>query len=400
MTGKRLILLSVCLICLALSGCGQAAPKQGDLLMDVSNMEAIPLSIPQDIQDTEALLEEDITVKREGVRTVYDKNLGEEDCFGLESVECNKDYEFLHVSYSEKMAQYPYRNQIYISSLQQDNKALIYDTSEAYWINEIRVNDNYLYWVEYMYGEKDTCYRVMQYQLESGEISCIAERDGSDVFELCLEVSDCFLTWYDIFRDDNVEIVVFDIEKQEFMERKDIEDIAGGFVTLYGLYERLKIVDDYITYFLEDEEGKLYVRRENLCTGQSSTLLLGDRRKYRKLAGCFSDERYIGWHTEYGWGSYYFYDMDKGELYSWDVEKDEMCVFSKFFSLGRLYINNSKDDSVYVWDLETGQAYCQNYGDGAGMQFSRYGEKLLNLEVRFDDRVELLTLCDGTLFSE
>lgn len=299
-------------------------------------MVAIPLSIIQNVQDTEALLEKDITIGRESVLTVYDKDLGEEDCFGLESVERNKDYEFLHVSYSERMAQFSYRNQIYISSLQQDGKALIYDTSDAYWLNEVRVNDNYLYWVEYVHGEKDVCYRVMQYQLDSEEISCIAERDGRDVLELCLEVSDRFLTWYDIFMDGQVEIVVFDVEKQEFMERKDIEDIAGGFVSLYAPYERLRIVDDCITYFLEDEEERFYVRRENLCTGQTSTLLLGDKRKYRKLTGCFSDERYIGWHTEYGWGNYYFYDMDKGELYSWDVKKDEMYVFSKFFFLGEI----------------------------------------------------------------
>lgn len=35
-------------------------------------------------------------------------------------------------------------------------------------------------------------------------------------------VSEHFLTWYDIFRDGRVEIVVFDIEKQEFREREEI----------------------------------------------------------------------------------------------------------------------------------------------------------------------------------
>lgn len=400
MAGKKLILFSICLICLGLSGCEQAPPKQSDLLIDVTNAETFPLSIIQNVKDTEALLEEGVIVKQDSILTLQDMDLEEGDYFGLESVVRNKDFEFLRTSYSEMMAEFPYRNQIYMSNLQQDNKTLIYDTSEAYWINEMRANDNYLYWLEHIYGEKGICYRVMQYQLDSGEISCIAERSDGDVFEPCLEVSDRFLTWYDIFMDDQVEIVVFDVEKQEFMGRNDIEDIAGGFVTLYGLYERLRLVDDCITYFMEDEEGKLYVRRENLCTGQTGTLLLGDKKKYHKLAGCFSDEGYIGWHTEYGWGSYYIYDVDKGELYSWDVKKDGMYVFSKFFSSGRFYINNGKEDSVYVWDLETGQAYCQNYGDGTGMQFSKYGEELLNLEVRFDDRVELLTLCDDSLFSE
>ncbi|MDE7222691.1 MAG: hypothetical protein K2O34_02780 [Acetatifactor sp.] len=400
MTGRRTTLFLTCLICLALSGCSWTTPQQNNLFIDVSNMEAIPLSINQNVQDTEVLLEEGVIVKKESILNAQDKDLADADCFALETVVRNKDYEFLRTSYSEVMAQFPYRNQIYMSSLQQDNKALIYDTSEAYWINEMRANDNYLYWLEHLNGETDICYRVMQYQLDSGKINCIAERNGGEVFEPCMEVSDRFLTWYDIFRDGSVETTVFDIEKQEFMARKNIEDITGGFVTLYGPYERLKLVDDCITYFLENEEGRLYVRRENLCTGQTSTLSLGDKKQYRKLAGCFSDQRYIGWHTEYGWGNYYFYDMDKGELYSWDVKKDEMCVFSKFFSSGRLYINNSEDDSVYAWELDKGQIYRQGYGDGTGMQFGQFGEGQLDLEVRFDDRVELLTLCEDGLFFE
>lgn len=38
-------------------------------------------------------------------------------------------------------------------------------------------------------------------------------------------VSEHFLTWYDIFRDGRVEIVVFDIEKQEFREREEIAEL-------------------------------------------------------------------------------------------------------------------------------------------------------------------------------
>lgn len=391
--GSMILFLLLCI----LPGCGRAVPEQerDNRIMDASCLEAAPLSLVQNIQEMEELLKEEVCIKKTEALSINDKDIGEKNYAELETVIRNSDYEFFQIMYSERMAQFSYRNQMYMRSLQQDGNILIYDTSEAYWVNEVRVNDNYLYWVEYVSGETGTCYKVMQYQLDSGEISCIAERDD-EVSELCIEVSDRFLTWYDIFMDGRVEIVVFDIEKQEFMERKDSENMSDGSVMLNTLYERLEIVEDCITYFLEDEEGRLYIRRENLRTGQTDTLLLGDKQVYRKLAGCFSDRRYIGWHTDYGWGSYYFYDMDTEALYCWDVKKDGMYVFSKFFSSGKFYFNNGEDDSVYAWDLSTGQAYRQNYGDGTGMQFEQYGEGLLNLEVWFEDRVELLTLCDDS----
>lgn len=394
---KKICSMIVVLLLCILPGCRRAVSEheQNNQIMDVSHLEAVHLSI-EDVQEVEELLKEEVCIKKTEALSINVEDIGEENYAELETVIRNSDYEFFHIMYSAKMSQFSYRNQIYMRSLQQDRNILIYDTSEAYWVNEVCANDNYLYWVEYISGA-DTCYKVMQYQLNSGEISCIAERD-SGTSELCVEVSDRFLTWYDIFTDGRVEIVVFDIEKQEFMERKG-SDVPGGSVLLYALYERLMIMEDCITYFTEDEEEKLYIRRENLRTGQMDTLLLGDKKAYGKLAGCFSDGRYIGWHTDYGWGSYYFYDMDTGALYCWDVKNDGMYVFSKFFSSGNLYFNNGKEDCVYVWNLPTGKACRQNYGEGTGMYFGQYGAGLLDLEVRFEDRVELLTLCgDGLSF--
>lgn len=392
---KKIYLFFLLIALCVLTSCGGVHAKAEDQVIDLSSEEAIPLSAAQNIQRTEMLLAQGPSIE-EGVDFLVDnKEMATENYTALEMIERNADSVFFVISDNEKMSQFPFHLQIYEKHLQQGKEDLLYDTSEAYWINEMRANDNYLYWVEYAFD--DVCYRIMQCQLESGEISCIAER-GSEVSAPCLEVSSRFLTWYDIF-DERVEIVVFDIEKQEFMERAETANVTGTSVKLYALYERLKLVDDGITYFLEDEEGKLYVRRENLCTGQTTTLLLRDKRKYSRQVGCFSDERYIGWHTEYGEGSYYFYDTDEGKLYSWDVKKDGMHVFSKLFSSGKLYINNSQDNSVYVWDLETGQVYCQSCGDGA-LQFGRYGDGQINLEVRFEDRIEMLNLCDDSLFSE
>lgn len=396
---KKTGILFLFLLLWGLPGCSQATSgqEQETQIIDISSAETIPISIAGDIRETEALLEKDISVKKEVTDSVKDGDIGEKVVY-LETVIRNTDYEFYQISYSELMAQYSYRNQLYTRNLQQGAEVLIYDNSEAYWLNEVSANDSYLYWVEYVHGENAPCYKVMQYSLDSGNVSCIAQRDGGEVSELCLAVSEHFLTWYDIFRDGRVEIVVFDIEKQEFREREEIDELPGGTVTLSAPYVRLKIVEDCITYFLEDAQEQLYIRRENLNTGQKVTLLLGDKSAYSKLAGCFSDGQYIGWHTDYGWGSYYFYHMDDGKLYSWDVKKDGMYVFSKFFSNGKFYFyNSSEDNGIYVWDLSSGQTYRQGLGDGRGMQFEQYGEELLALEVQFEDRVELVNVCGADL---
>lgn len=394
--GILLLFFALC----GLPGCGRtiSGQEQETRIIDISSTEAIPISMTQDIRETEALLERDISVNRGEVELLKDGN-AEEEIAVLEAVIRNTDYEIFQISYSEPMAQYSYRNQLYAHNLQQGTEALIYDNAEAYWMNEVRANESYLYWVEYVYGESGVCYKVMQYPLNGGDISCIAQRDGGEVSELCLAVSDHFLTWYDIFQNGRVEIVIFDIEKQEFRETKEIDALPGGAVTIFAPYVRLEIEEDCITYFLEDEQDRLYIRRENLYTGQKDTLLLGDKSAYNKLAGCFSDGRYIGWHTDYGWGSYYFYQMDSGELYSWDVKKDGMYVFSKFLFSGRFcfYNSSSEDNGVYEWDLSAGQVYRQELDDGRGMQFQQYGEGLLALEVRFEDRVELVNVCSDGL---
>lgn len=390
----------ILLLC-GLPGCGREASGQmpENREMDIIAAEVIPFSVAQHAQETEALLESGVCVSKDAVFPVDEGNIGEKADLP-ETIICNGDSVFSWVSYSEPMAQYPYRNQLYSRQLQQEEpQSLIYDTSEAYWINEVTANDDYLYWVEAVSGETDVCLKVMQYQLEDGAISCIAQREAADTSGICLAVSERFLTWYDSFQDDRIEIVVYDIEKQEFREADYAADIPGGSVA--APRGRLEIVEDCITYFLEDEQGQLYIRRENLCTGQRDTLLLGDRRAYPKLAGCFSDGRYIGWYTEYGWGSWFIYDMDSEKLYSWDVKEDGMYVFSTFFADGKLFINNrnNEDNGVYVWNPASGQVYRQDLGDGCGMRFRQYREDSLTLEVRYEDRVELIHVCSDNLTS-
>lgn len=387
MLRKTGLLLFILLFC-GLSGCSLAAsaPEQGEhRISDISSLETETLSMAGNIQQSETLIGDRFTLTGEEIFSRHVENLESGNYVNLESAVRNTNSVFYQISYSKNMAQFTYRNQICMRLIDQDEDALLYDTSDAYWLNEICANDNYLYWVEYVSSTAPEntrdCIKVMQYQLESGDINCIAERNYAEYGDICLEVSDRFLTWYDICRDGQVELSVFDIEKQAFQERdnrgSDMPDLA---VTLYNPYERLKIVEDHITYFMLDPQEQLYIRRENLLTGTTDTFLLGKTKPYNKIGGCFSDNRYIGWHTEYGEGDYYFYDTDSEKLYCWNVKKDDMSVFSKYFCDGKLYFNNTDDHNIYVWNIPTGQVYRQNYGEDI-YWIKSFGNNMLYLDI-------------------
>ena len=171
-------------------------------------MEAESVSIVQNIQETEPLRGDEFYIMCEEVLAANAGDIAPEDYANVEKIVRNADYVFYQISYSKQMEQNQYRNKIYAHCLQQDKDVLIYDTSEAYWINEIMANNTHLYWVEYISDGTNVCYRVMQYQLDNGNISCIAERDITEFSDMCLGLSERFLIWDDMHSDGRVEIVV------------------------------------------------------------------------------------------------------------------------------------------------------------------------------------------------
>ncbi len=53
-------------------------------------------------------------------------------------------------SFGKEGAQFHYLNQIYRYAPDRNEDVLIYETSEAVWLNEFLANSTYLYWVEYV----------------------------------------------------------------------------------------------------------------------------------------------------------------------------------------------------------------------------------------------------------
>lgn len=225
----------------------------------------------------------------------------------------------------------------------------------------------------------------MQYELATGEVSCIAERNSEEVFEICLAASDDYVTWYDDFWDGRTEIVIYDVKK------KEAHTLSG--VKKFSAYARLDIVDGGITYFSEDEKGNIFVNRYVLDSGKADALMLGKINLPEKLEVCSSTDKYMGWRTDGGTvgRSYYFYDVESGTLYSLRESKG-IHVFSAWLS-DYLYLNchDSEGYTLYVCDLSEGRSWQEKL-EGHGMQFREYGDGQVYLEVRTDDEVKLMAI--------
>ena len=289
-------------------------------------------------------------------------------------------------NYAKDGAQSYYRSQIYYHDFDAEEDVLLYETSQNVWLNEFLANNTYLYWVENVYSKekKGDDYNIMQYNLSTGEVTCIAGRNETESDDICLAVSDEYVTWYDSYQNENIKIVVFNIEKQE------LQTIQDTTVQRFMPYERLNIVDGGITYFAQDTEGRIFINRYHLETQQKDILLLGKMSTDDKLAACFSNEEYIGWLTEYSYGTYYFYHMETGKLYSLRQSED-LRVFSGFLADG-FYINDSVSERIYVYDFEEGQAYYQDIPHGFAMSLKPYGEKLLYTKFVADGYVGMITV--------
>lgn len=386
---KVIIAFSKCLLfagTLLLAGCGGQKAAGGvvrqinDSPVDCSEAEEIML--PSEAGPQDRLLQECFSGKKGGSNgsTYYEVDVcrqTEEGCFYT-------------VSHAEDMAQYTFLNQIFRVNPETKTEEMLYETREAYWLNEFEAAGGFLYWVEYIWTEAEgelsgPLYRIMQYELATGEVSCIAERNSEEVFEICLAASDDYVTWYDDFWDGKTEIVIYDVRK------KEVHTLSGA--KKFSAYARLDIVEGGITYFSEDEEGNIFVNRYVLDSGKTDAFMLGKRNASEKLSVCFSTEKYMGWQTDGGVvrDSYYFYDRESGALYSLRGSA-EINVFSAWLS-DYLYLNchDSEGYTLYVCDLSEGRSWQEKL-EGYGMQFREYGDGQVYLEVRTDDEVKLMAI--------
>lgn len=380
MKGRKIILIVLSILILFLWGCTMLKSTQFSVGKRIQlNDEPIDLSEAQEI-----MLNQSEDIQSKILHEMFATESGEVDekthtYFTNETCKRNVENIFFHRSYAEDMAEFTYRNEVYRWDYENGSTELLYGTEEAYWMNEFEATGNYLYWVEYVQVGKETEYNIMQYNLEDETTECIASRNATETLDICLSVSEQYIVWYDDYGSGRIAIEVYDVNEKKLYTLQNVT------VKKFMPYERMNIIDDGITFFSQDEEDNIFINRYNLHTEETISLFLGKEKDIGEMAGCFSNDRYLGWFTEYSYGTYYFYNMDSGELYSFNNAK-ETYIFSFWFS-DYLYLNGK--NAIYVCDLDTGKNWYQKL-EGHGMQFRQCSDGQVYLEVRTNRDVKLI----------
>ncbi len=359
---KRVVYRTVLLLLLllpGLSGCGLR--KAGNRDYTLESTEAVTLPFPGNAVETSNLLKEKCTVWKSNYSQekaeLYEQAIAngewETEPYTFYSVwDCaaNKNGAYYVREWDELMAQNPYAYQIYRHNEEKEDDSLLYEAPEVYLLNEFYANDSCLYWVEYKFDPDE--YWVMQYDLATDEAKCLAVRPSGEWYEICLSVNNNYVTWYDHNKDGSVNIAVYNVQDQE------LEVIQDESIIKYMPYERLPVIDGGITYFTGDKEDRIFVNRYQLDTRICTRLLLGNKSVWPKLAGCFSDSAFLGWYTDYSTGTYYFYNMENGELWCLESSKD-LRIFSECLLDGKFCFYNSANEKIYTYDLTTQDAMYQ-----------------------------------------
>ena len=325
------------------SGLSEGTEVGGTEGIDLS--KAIGISLDQNASEMPVLLREVFSMPTQETRIID----AEEAIYsGVDTYAKNLRAVFYVRDYWVDMAQDDFMAQVYCYDIDKKNETLLYETGEGTQLNEFMTNDAYLYWVEHVYSDGN--YKVCQYELETGQLSCIAIRD----WDICLSVSNEYVTWYDLIGDGKAEIVIYNIAKQEF---ESVQDVTGDILS--GI--RLEIVDNGISFFSQDGEGNLYVNRYELSTGEIFSLPVMRENPGQKIAGCFSSSNYIGWLTDGSFGTYYLYNMTDGELYSFEATRGMLkciCLSRYLCFIDREY------ERVFVCDIQNGQVFYQDLTPG------------------------------------
>lgn len=349
------------------------AEELNQAIIDVSKAVEIVLVPDEGAQD--ALLEETFAVE---------KGEPDEDSDWSSIWYCRRNEEsgFYTVEQGKDMAQYGDLWQLFRVDLKTNERELLYEARGVGEPGELEVTDRFLYWVEPIAweGKEDWGRGVMQYELATGEVRCIAEREkmGPE-----FTVSEQYVVWYEPSGEARLDIVAYDVQKQELFTLLGLKSFTtggqGSPEELAGFrpFSRLEIVDGGITFFSEAEGGNTYINRYDLNTRRMDAQLLIKGRG-KMMAGCFSSKRYIGWLLEESTGDskYYFYDRDSGSLYCICGEKGKnKYLYSNWFSDCFYFHYTDYEENVFLFvvDPASGKVWQQKL-EGHGYQFRGYGD--------------------------
>ncbi len=371
---KRGLFILVVVAMMVLGGCSEKAPvdsvkdtaengQEDSKELEASKVlnldETVEISVNWNAGETSTLLGEKFMVEKSGYAA------GQNSSYDNTVIGYNEKYAFYHKGYIEDMAQDYNRYEIYSYHMESGETSLLYEKASVR-INEMCMNDAYLYWVE----EQADNYQIMQLAIDSKEVKCIAQYSGN-VMSPCLEASEDYVVWDEDDGNGEVKLVVWNVGEQKLNVIEQINTDENRLPTKFMPWSRLKIVDGYITFFTQDEEDNVYVNRYRLQDGHTDTIAIGNQEKYKKLSGCFSNGEYIGWFTEYSVGTFYFYELETGNLSKWVLD-DKHSIFS-FALYDKLYVNTG--DKILVYDMDK-KSTLKCSLEGTALQFKQSGEEV------------------------
>ena len=366
------------------------AEELNQAFIDVSKAVEIVLSPDEGAQDM--LATETFAEKRYGTNgdirweIVYSRRNEESGFYSI--------YHELDVEENEYLVQF------FRVDLKTNEREMLYESRNPDRLTEIEVTDSFLYWTEnVLYESGGVATRVMQYELATGEVRCIAESEKMVHAELC--VSEQYVVWCEHSGEGWWEIVFYDVHKQEFHTLPGIKSSTLGgqgspeILAGFRPFSSLDIIDGGITFFSEAGGGNTYINRYDLNTRTMDAQLLIEGRG-TEMAGCFSSKRYIGWQLgdRLEGRKYYYYDRDSGSLYCIRGENKKAGLLSQWFSdyLYFHYKDPDKDgDFLFVLDPASGKVWQQKL-EGYGRQFREYGSGQVCVEVLTGEEQKLFTI--------
>ena len=323
------LFLSAIMICM-LSSCANS----------IGTEKNISLKDTQDIQ----FMETKSTAATESVFHVSQDNMHNSY---KSTLLCNEDKGYYIEEFYEEGAQYAYSTEIHEVDINKGKDAVLYHTDSANLINEFNLNSKYLYWVEY---EKTGEVHLVQFDPENNDIKIIQKVNESSNSDMIIRVSDDFVTWYEKTDDGLYVPVFFDIK------RGKVDKINVKNCVIFNPYRGLDIVDKTVTFFVKNESNGIGICRYNLYDHKSTTYFLNGFSE-KDFQECFSDKDYIGWYclntkNVYGKGIFYFYDIKKKELLSFNAD-GKYDIFSHIL----------QNDKFYFFDDEKKEIRCLNLTD-------------------------------------
>lgn len=257
----------------------------------------------------------------------------------------NEQYGFYARGYYQDGAQYDYMTELYSINLETSEEKKIYYTDKAYLINEMTVNNKFLYWVEYITKEEKTYYIIREFNIETQKVKTIVEKSSVKSMELCPVASENYLAWYEE-ENGEISLMIYNILNGI------ISNIQGYEKARYTPYGRPYIVDGYIAFWVK-KDNQVGICRYCIETCESDLFLL-ESNTTQTFKNCFCDANTIGWFTDYYTGEYYFYKISSGQLLYFKVDKSDdsaRYVYSRMLK-GQFYYFDSKTACLHIIDLD------------------------------------------------